>query len=222
MFFPPSNGCLLGGSFMLNYQRACIFANGTVENPTFIQSHLTPNDLLIAADGGSKTLTALGLIPHILIGDLDSTSKQQLLSLTNHQTIILRYPQAKNETDLELALQYALDQKFSEILIFGALGGRWDMSLANLFLLTYPFLQKNLTQPIKISIIEPNQTFNLITQNSPLIIFGKPDDTVSLLPLSPIVEGVETDNLLYPLRKKVYILALLAVLATLCLVILLL
>ena len=187
---------------MLNYQRACIFANGIVDDPTFIKSHITSSDLLIAADGGIKIAAALGLIPHILIGDLDSTQEQQLLSFTNHHTLVLRYPQAKNETDLELALQYALDQKVSEILIFGALGGRWDMSLANIFLLTYPFLQKSLTQSIKISIIEPNQEFNLITQHFPLFILGKADDTVSLLPLSIMVEGVETKNLLYPLKNE--------------------
>ena len=41
--------------------------------PVFLQ----PGDLLIAADGGSRPLLALGLTPDILVGDFDSLDETE-------------------------------------------------------------------------------------------------------------------------------------------------
>src|ERR1700687_6225059 len=53
-------------------RRAIIFANGLLANPASAHAAVQPTDQLIAADGGLHHLQALGLRPHVLIGDLDS------------------------------------------------------------------------------------------------------------------------------------------------------
>lgn len=45
------------------------------------------------------------------------------------------FPREKNETDLELALNKAIEMNPKEILIVAALGGRMDQTLANIALL---------------------------------------------------------------------------------------
>ena len=48
---------------------------------------------------------------------------------------MIRYPVEKDETDLELSLDFALGEGVREILILAPFGGRLDQTLGNLSLL---------------------------------------------------------------------------------------
>ena len=65
---------------------------------------------------------AWGWPVHLLIGDLDSLPAEDTAALAGAGVPILRAPAAKDETDLELALQQALAEDASQIVICGALG----------------------------------------------------------------------------------------------------
>ena len=99
-----------------------------------------PDDYLIAADGGANHLLKMGILPEIVIGDLDSVDEDTLFQLTSAEVNIEQYSEDKNETDIELALRYAIELQPTSILIVGALGGRLDQTLANLSILTDPTL----------------------------------------------------------------------------------
>jgi thiamine pyrophosphokinase len=125
--------------------RAIIFANGEVNGPIPIEAQSQPGDIIIAADGGSINCLKNGMMPDILIGDLDSLSQERVLSFESAGIKIIRFPERKDYTDLELAVQYAIGEEFQEILILGALGQRWDQTLANLLLLAAaPFTGANI------------------------------------------------------------------------------
>ncbi len=122
--------------FMVAHKRALLFANGEARSPQ--QLRLQADDYLVAVDGGLRHLRTLGLKPHLLVGDFDSISAQELEECRLEGVEILRYPSQKDQTDLELALVAALGRGYRKIVIAFGLGGRLDHSLGNLALLSRP------------------------------------------------------------------------------------
>jgi thiamine pyrophosphokinase len=151
--------------------------------------------VLIAADGGLRHLLALGLTPHLLIGDLDSISAAELADCQARGVEIRRYPTHKNETDLELALQAALERAGGALLLVGALGGRLDHTLANIALLGDPRLEGREAR------LEDGLVEVLLIRQSARI-HGAAGDLVSLIPLGLPAGGIWTEGLAYPLRGE--------------------
>ena len=89
---------------------------------------------------GCVTWSHLGLQPHMLIGDLDSVTLEDVHRLETAGCAVIKFPAEKDETDFELALDWAVRQDLHEIVVVGALGGRLDQTLANLFLLGWELL----------------------------------------------------------------------------------
>ncbi|MBM4403916.1 MAG: thiamine diphosphokinase [Candidatus Cloacimonetes bacterium] len=87
------------------------------------------DDILIAVDGGLAKMLEMGLIPQVLIGDLDSLDPGAL-AMVPDQTEVIRYPVAKDETDSELALLWCLERNIHNIVICNDLQGRFDHCLA--------------------------------------------------------------------------------------------
>ena len=94
-----------------------------------------PDDIVIAADAGAQHARAWGWPIHLLIGDLDSLDAAEARRLREAGVPVVTAPAAKDETDLELALERALATDAESIVITGALGGRTDHLLANILLL---------------------------------------------------------------------------------------
>jgi thiamine pyrophosphokinase len=149
-------------------------------------------EALIAADGGALPLLRLGRLPQLVIGDLDSLDAASQAALLSKGVELRRHPRAKDETDLELALLYAAERGASSIDIVGALGGRWDHTLANVALLALPELRGR-----RARLLADAQELFLVRDGA--AIEGRRGDTVSLLPLTPEARGVTTRGLLYPL-----------------------
>lgn len=179
-------------------KRALIFANGTVFHVEAVRALLQAGDFIIAADGGLRFVHALGLQPHLLIGDLDSITPEQLDTVRLLSGVqIEQHPPHKNETDLELAIGAALASGARTILILGALGGRLDMTLSNIFLLLLPELAG-----CDVRLEDGVEEVFLIRPGEGSTINGRAGDTVSLLPWGGPAEGVRTEDLSYPLRSE--------------------
>ncbi|HIE37724.1 MAG TPA: thiamine diphosphokinase [Anaerolineales bacterium] len=174
--------------------RAVIFANGRFPDPAAHRHLLRPDDLVVAADGGAAHARALGVTPYVVIGDLDSLEPDLRAELAEAGAQFLTRSPAKDETDLELALLYAVRQGAEEVLILGALGGRIDQTVANLLLLAHPALAG-----VRVRVIEGAQTAFLIRDEA--LIEGRPGDTVSLIPLGGDARGVTAEGLRWPLRE---------------------
>ena len=94
-----------------------------------------------APTGGLNHAARLGLDPAIIVGDFDSADPAPLAAARaapDRYTIEQYQHETKLETDTELAVLAALDCGATRLIITGALGGRWDHSLANVFLLAHP------------------------------------------------------------------------------------
>ena len=174
--------------------RTVIIANGEIHNPTAIRAVVRADDHIIAADGGANHCRALGLTPRALVGDLDSVAPTELAALEAIGTQVIKYPAHKDQTDLELALDYAIAQSATEIIIIGALGGRWDQTLANVLLLALPRLDS-----ARIRLIDGAQQISLLRGPGSVTLTGAPGDTVSLIPIGGDARGVTTTGLEYAL-----------------------
>jgi thiamine pyrophosphokinase len=173
--------------------RAIVIANGHVGNSEASRAETWTHDLVICADGGAQHALTLGLAPDVVIGDLDSLDSDLQARLESEGCQILVHPTRKDETDLELALRYAVDHGVDEILILGALGGRMDQALANVLLLALPELEG-----VKTRIAAGDQEMFLIRGQA--FIKGRVGDTVSLLPIGGDATGIITEGLEYPLQ----------------------
>lgn len=83
------------------------------------------NDLIIAADKGYKTLKENGIEPDLFVGDCDSLG--YVPENVNCEILNVR----KNDTDTSHAVDYGFSKGFRQFEIFGAFGGRFDHSFAN-------------------------------------------------------------------------------------------
>ena len=121
--------------------KTMIVAGGPL-SPVFLQERIEAEkpDYLIAADRGLDVLLQTEYRPDLLLGDFDSTRLRDPRKLCGPGTECLVYPPEKDLSDLELALNLAVERKSTHISILGAAGGRMDHFLANLLDLQIPLL----------------------------------------------------------------------------------
>jgi thiamine pyrophosphokinase len=173
-----------------------IFANGNPPDRSTAALSLASAELIIAADGGSRHALAIDVFPDVVVGDLDSLDDVTRKRLKHAGTRFITYPTHKDNTDLELAIRLALDRGATAITILGALGGRWDQSLANLMLLTLPTLEHVSTR-----IVDHQLSISVIRDRAE--ITGRVGDTLSLIALKGDVHGVTLTGCEYPLNDAV-------------------
>lgn len=172
---------------------AVIIANSPDLDIAPYEARIRAADLLVAADGGALPLLRAGIMPHLAIGDMDSIDAAGVAGLAARGVELRRYPRAKDETDLELALLHAAAAGADAIDVLGALGGRWDHTLANVALLALPELRGR-----RARLLADGQTLFLVRDAA--AIEGAEGDTVSLIPIAGPAHGVTTAGLLYPLE----------------------
>ena len=88
------------------------------------------SDLVIGADRGYLTLVENQIKPDIAIGDFDSYKGK--IQCEN----IIKYPVKKDFTDSALAIEKAISMGYKKIVVYGAIGGLLDHTLANIALLS--------------------------------------------------------------------------------------
>lgn len=180
----------------MEYQRVVLIANGDLKETAFYRGIFEDTDYVICVNGGSIHALALGVKPHLVIGDLDSLPAESREKILNLKPTLIEHPPEKDKSDLELALDYAVSLQPTEIVILGALGGaRSDHAFMNLLLLQIPF-----RSAIPARIIDERQEIFLAGKKT--VIKGKPGDLLSLFALTDQVSGITTVNLKYPLVSE--------------------
>jgi thiamine pyrophosphokinase len=177
--------------------RAIIFANGLMAGWPVGFDIFPDEDFIIAADGGLKHCSGRGIVPHLVVGDMDSADPGELVALEKKGVEVNRFPARKDETDLWLAVRAALDRKVYEIIILGALGGRWDMTFSNVLLLTSPEFKQ-----IETRIMDGNQELFVLQGGQAARLFGNKGDLLSLMPLTAMVKGLTLTGFEYPLDNE--------------------
>lgn len=172
-----------------------VFANGDVETTEWFQPLLHEATAVIAADGGAQHVLAAGAQPNLVIGDLDSFPPERRDEMESAGIEFVQYPRAKDETDLELALLYAVRTYEEPVLVLGGLGGRLDQMFANILLLMHPQLRFH-----SIRFLTEHQRIWLTHGETE--IKGERGDTVSLIPLGGDVQIAATSGLQWELADE--------------------
>ncbi|MFC4777716.1 thiamine diphosphokinase [Paenibacillus sp. GCM10023252] len=181
---------------MLAADRVLIYTGGRLGRWALEQRNA--DDLIIGADSGALFLIDHGLKPHLSIGDFDSVTAGELdlIRAESWETLACD-PIDKDYTDTELAFRHALDIGAREIVLLGALGSRFDHSLANVHLLMLA-----LEQGAAASIVDENNRIRLCSSSLSLVREpDRPYENVSLLPLTASVQGVTLEGFMYPLHE---------------------
>jgi thiamine pyrophosphokinase len=176
--------------------RAIIIAAGEAEKHGGWERWVRAGDWIIGADGGAARALDWGLVPQVVIGDMDSLPAALRGELEARGSAFIEHPRAKDETDLELALNYAVQQGAEEILVLGALGGRLDHTLANLLLLALPSLEG-----VLVRVVNGAGEVLLVGSKRRITLQGSPGDLVSLLPIGGDACGVTTTGLAWALQS---------------------
>ena len=108
--------------------KCVIFAGGTDFG---VAPAISPEDLIIAADGGYLACEARGITPHLAVGDWDSLGDTDI----DCQRVDL--PVDKDDTDTLAAIRIGIDRGFQEFHIVCGTGGRIDHTLANMQCLVF-------------------------------------------------------------------------------------
>jgi thiamine pyrophosphokinase len=149
-------------------------------------------DLAIAADAGLHLARQLGHRVHLVVGDLDSVAPAELAAARDAGVEIDQHPAAKDETDLELAIDHVLRAGAERLVVLGGSGGRLDHLATNLAVLTGPRLAG-----VDVEAYLALARVDVVRSRRSLV--GRPGLLVSLLAWGGEARGVCTEGLRWPL-----------------------
>lgn len=148
-------------------------------------------EFVIAVDAGFAHLEALGVAPDMAVGDFDS------LGYVPKCRRVSRHPVKKDKSDMELALEKAVAWDYDELIIYGALGGRLDHTIANLQLFA-TFSERELY----VTAVGDTFALRLLTGPDVLELPDLDAGTVSVLAANDRVRGVIERGLEYSLNDE--------------------
>ena len=150
---------------------------------------------VVAADRGLDHARALGIDVTVAVGDFDSASPEAVAAAEAGGVRVERHPPDKDATDLELALDAALELRPTRILVLAEGGGRLDHLLSALLLVASPrYASVELDAYLgraRVHVVRDERTLE-----------GEPGELVSLFALHGPAEGVRTEGLVYPLAGE--------------------
>lgn len=177
--------------------RAVVLAAGQVRDYDRIRRVMGVPDLVICADGGVRHALALGLTPHLVIGDFDSAGPSLQAEVAARGFAVQRVPVEKDQTDTQLAVEEALARGASELLLVGATGSRVDHTLSNLLLLPA------IAERAEVALVDSNNIARVLRPGCRLTVQAVPGTYLSLLPLTPEATGVVAQGVKWPLNGAV-------------------
>lgn len=173
-------------------KRALVITGGSILRA---MPQLGSFDIVIAADSGVDSALALGLVPHVVIGDLDSISSAGLAEAREAGATILRSPTDKDATDTELALAHVVDAGATHATVLSPGGGRLDHAHGVLCALASPVLAA-----VSIDAVIGSAHVTVLHGDANDTIPRRGSDLVALHAMNGIARGVHTTGLRWNLN----------------------
>lgn len=175
-----------------------ILAGGPEDLLPDLTEYMDDDVLWVGVDRGVYHLLKRNITPKIAFGDFDSVSPEELVFIEDHVTELKKYKPEKDETDMELALNWALDQNPRIIRLFGATGGRIDHLFANVHLLLNQF---KANKAANICLIDKYNIIFIKEPGSYPIEKMNTKKYISFVPLTLKVRNLTLEGFKFPLKN---------------------
>ena len=125
---------------------------GSMPVETDLKSIISQEDIIYCADGGYLEVEKQGIIPHIIVGDFDSSPQPDITGVN-----IVKLPVIKDDTDTYYIARQIVKEGFTHAVFCGVTGGRPDHTFANIQMLKFLALNG-----VNAKIIDRNSTYTVV------------------------------------------------------------
>ena len=175
--------------------RAAIFLNGSPESSDLLRRVAGLADLIVAADGGARYALEAGVVPDLVVGDMDSLGEDLALEVERRGAYLERHQARKDKMDGQLAVLAAREWGATGADLLCAGGGR----LGALFAVPHILLA---AERIGLrSTVVADRVRMFVVEAGCRTVEGESQDSISIFPLSGRAAGVTLEGMEYPLEN---------------------
>ena len=175
--------------------RAAIFLNGSPDSLHLIQAVASRADLVVAADGGARYALAAGIVPDLVVGDMDSLGEDLALEVEWRGASLERHPARKDKMDGHLAVIAAGERGVATADFLCAAGGKPGA----VFAIPHILLAAERNGIHSTVVTDWGRMF--VVEGRSRIVEGSARDSVSIFPISGQATGVTLEGMAYPLEN---------------------
>ena len=174
--------------------RAAIFLNGAPDPPGLLRRVADRADLVVAADGGAVYALDAGVIPDLVVGDMDSLGEARTREVEERGAVLERHPLRKDKMDGHLAVMAVRDRGATAVDLVCAAGGRFGA----LFAVPHIMLAAERLGLRTTMVAGWGGAF--VLEAGSRAVAGDPRDSVSVFPFTGPAIGVTLEGFGYPLE----------------------
>ncbi|CAN5761211.1 thiamine diphosphokinase [soil metagenome] len=174
---------------------AAIFLNGSPDSPDLLRRVAGRADLVVAADGGARYALEAGVVPDLVVGDMDSLGEGLAREVESRGASLERHPVRKDKMDGHLAVLAARERGATAADLLCAVGGR----LGALFAVTHILLAAERIGLHSTVVADRGRMF--VVEAGSRKVEGASQDSISIFPLSGPAADVTLEGMEYPLEN---------------------
>jgi len=175
--------------------RAAIFLNGAPVSERLIQDVAGRADFVVAADGGARFALAAGIVPDLIVGDMDSLGEDLAREIEHRGAELERHPVRKDKMDGHLAVLAAKERGATTAEFVCAAGGKPGA----IYALPHILLAAERLGLRSSAVADWGRMF--VVETSSRTVEGAAGDSVSIFPLAGPATGVTLEGMGYPLAN---------------------
>ena len=173
--------------------RAAVFLNGFADPPELLRRVAGRADVVVAADGGALHTLRAGIVPDLVVGDMDSLGEEGARRVGERGASLERHPPKKDKMDGHLAVLAVSKMGATDIDLLCAAGGRLDAVFA------LPHLLLAAEQLGVRATVAAAWGEMFVVEDGSRAVVGATGEGVSVFPVSGSARGVTLEGFEYPL-----------------------
>jgi thiamine pyrophosphokinase len=177
--------------------RAAIFLNGAPDSERLIQGIARRADFVVAADGGARYALSAGIVPDLIVGDMDSLGEDLAREIEGRGAELQRHPARKDKMDGHLAVLAARERGATVADFLCAVGGE----IGAVFAVPHILLAAERMGLRSTVVAHWGRVF--VLEDDSRTVEGAAGDSVSVFPLSGPAMGVTIEGMSYQLKSAV-------------------